>query len=88
MPACNNTLPPADRIGVCTNWTDWPSDDILEYMTRQGVNVMPIPNGVDRGGDLPCGGHLETNGAMFVNGENPPTSHCGDCSQGRRCHFD
>ena len=79
VPACNNTLPPADRIGVCTNWTDWSNDDILKYMTRQGVNVMAIANGMDRGGDLPCGGHLEMNGAMFVNGENPPTSRCGDC---------
>lgn len=75
---CNNSVGPEDRVG-CTNWTDWPNEDILKYMTRQGVNVMPIANGIDHGGDLPCGHHLELNGAMFVNGENPPTSGCGDC---------
>ena len=48
-------------------------------MTRQGVNVMPVANGIDHGGDLPCGHHMEMNGAMFVNGENPPTSGCEDC---------
>jgi hypothetical protein len=78
-PACNNSLPPPYRVSVCENWTDWTTPNILKYMTRQGVNVMPIANGIDRGGDLPCGGHLELNGAMFVNGENPPTSRCGDC---------
>jgi hypothetical protein len=77
-PTCNNSVGPKDRVG-CTNWTDWPKDDILKYMTRQGVNVMPIANGNDRGGDLPCGHHLESNGAMFVNGENPPTSGCDHC---------
>ena len=77
-PTCNNSVAPKDRIG-CTNWTDWPKEDILNYMTRQGVNVMPVANGIDRGGDLPCGSHMEMNGAMFVNGENPPTTGCGDC---------
>ena len=78
-PACNNTVPPKDRAGVCTSWLNWSSDALLKYMGRQGVNVMPIGNGVDQGGDLPCGHHLEMNGAMFVNGENPPTSGCDDC---------
>eukprot|EP01046_Picozoa_sp_COSAG06_P007943 COSAG06_NODE_397_length_16244_cov_230.792320_3_plen_94_part_00 len=48
-------------------------------MLREGVNVMPVANGMYWGGDLPCGGHMELNGAAFVNGESPPTSHCGDC---------
>ena len=48
-------------------------------MERQGLNVMPVANGVEWGGDLPCGGHMEMDGAMFVNGENPPTTGCGDC---------
>lgn len=77
-PTCNNSVAPKDRVG-CTNWTDWPKEDILKYMTRQGVNVMPIANGNDHGGDLPCGGHMETNGAMFVNGEDPPTTGCDGC---------
>ena len=35
--------------------------------------------GINWGGDLPCGGHMELNGAAFVDGENPPTTGCGDC---------
>ena len=77
-PTCNNSVAPVDRVG-CTNWTDWPTEDILKYMTRQGVNVMPMANGIDHGGDLPCGGHMEMNGNMFVSSENPPTSGCDDC---------
>jgi hypothetical protein len=79
-PRCNNSLHPgAPRIGICTNWTDWPTANIRDYMTRQGVNVMPIANGIEWGSDLPCGGHMEMNGAMFVNEENPPTTGCGHC---------
>ena len=79
-PRCNNSLRPgAPRIGICTNWTDWPTAQIQDYMTRQGVNVLPIANGIEWGADLPCGGHMELNGAAFVNGENPPTTGCQDC---------
>ena len=78
-PRCNNSLPPADRGGICENWTDWSSAALQEYMLREGVNVMPVANAISWGGDLPCGGRMELNGAAFVRGENPPTSGCGDC---------
>ena len=47
--------------------------------TPHGLCVNQIENAIEWGGDLPCGGHMELNGAMFVNGENPPTTGCGDC---------
>ena len=80
-PRCNSSLPAksAERMAVCKNWTDWSTPDLQAYMVRQGLNVMPIANMMEWGGDLPCGGHMEMNGAMFVNGENPPTSGCGSC---------
>jgi hypothetical protein len=28
-PTCNNSVPPRERMG-CTNWTDWPKEDILK----------------------------------------------------------
>lgn len=78
-PRCNNSLRPADRGAVCENWTNWSTPALQEYMLREGVNVMPVANGIHWGGDLPCGGHMELNGAAFVRGENPPTAGCGDC---------
>jgi hypothetical protein len=34
-PRCNNSLLPGpDRDGVCTNWTDWPTDVLQEYLLR------------------------------------------------------
>ena len=80
-PRCNNTLKGGSpqRLAVCKNWTDWPTADLRAYLKRQGQNVLPISNGIEFGGDLPCGGRMEMNGAAFVHSENPPTTGCGQC---------
>ena len=78
-PRCNNSDTKAERAAYCRDWTNWSTPELQHYMAFQGVNIMPIANAMEWGGSLPCGGHFYENGAAFVNGENPPTSGCGDC---------